>query len=227
MDLVWLFLVSIVPGLFWVWYFYRQDYLDPEPWGLIFKSFLAGALAVIPIGLIEFPFTNLLHPNQNWVTLLLITVFVIGFSEELFKFLGAYISVYRHREFNEVLDGIIYVVTAGLAFAAVENLLYTTVYGYQVGVIRAVVTCLAHAGFSGIVGFNFGMARCNPRHRTYYIVKGIVWGSVLHGVYDFLVITGIFNFTLTLITVFALQWYVARLIKKSQEISPFNPSRIK
>lgn len=227
MDLVWLFIVSIVPGVFWVWYFYRQDHLDPEPWSLILKSFIGGALAVIPIGLIESPFGNLLDRREDWGTLLLITIFVVGFSEEIFKFLGAYFSVYRHKEFNEVMDGIIYVVTAGLGFAAVENLIYTAVYGYQVGAVRAVVTSLAHAGFSGIVGFNFGMARCKPEHRTYYIIKGIVWGSVLHGVYDFFVITGIFQFFMTLITVLALQLYVARLIKKSHEISPFNPSRIK
>lgn len=222
MQFIWLFFVSIVPGFFWVWYFYRQDHLDPEPWGLIARSFLAGALTVIPISIIETPFGNLLERGNNWLYLLLVTIFVVGVSEEVFKFLAAYLSVYRKKEFNEVMDGIIYVVTAGLGFAAVENLIYTVIYGYRVGVIRAVVTSLAHAGFSGIVGFNFGMARCNPEHRKFFILYGLVWGSLLHGLYDFFVITGIFKFPLTLATVLGLQIYLAWLIKRSLEISPFH-----
>jgi RsiW-degrading membrane proteinase PrsW (M82 family) len=221
MNLIWLFAVSIVPGIFWVWYFYRQDHLDPEPWGLVARSFIAGALTVIPVSIIETPFASELKRPDNILGLLFTTIFVVGFTEEIFKFLAAYFSVYKNKEFNEVMDGIIYVVTAGLGFAAVENLIYTTIFGYKVGAIRAVVTSLAHAGFSGIVGFNFGMARCNPEKRKFYIIYGLVWGSVLHGLYDFLVLTRTINFITTIAIVFVLQIYVARLIKKAEILSPF------
>ncbi len=221
MTLVGLFAVSILPGVFWVWYFYRQDYLDPEPWGLILKSFIVGVLSVIPAGIIERPYASELSRPNNLLGLLLVTIVVVGVTEETVKFLAAYFSVYRNKEFNEVMDGIIYVVTAGLGFAAAENLMYTTMFGYKVGVIRAVVTSLAHAGFSGVVGFFFGMARCNPEKSKFYILYGLLWGSLLHGVYDFLVISGFINFFVTMFLVLLLQIYLARLIKRAEHISPF------
>lgn len=221
MSLVGLFAISILPGIFWVWYFYRQDYLDPEPWRLIFLSFIAGALAVIPVSIIETPYASELNNTDNLWSLFFLILIVVGFSEEGFKFLAAYLAVYRKKEFNEVMDGIIYLVTAALGFAVVENLLYTKLYGYQVGAIRAVVTSLAHAGFSGIVGFNFGMARCYPEKRRFYIISGLVWGSLLHGIYDFLVIAQVINFLVTIILVLLLQLYLAQLIKRAKHLSPF------
>ncbi len=221
MNLIVLFFVSIVPGIFWVWYFYRQDYLDPEPWGLVFRSFVAGALTVIPVSIIETPLAARAQ-QDNLLNLLFVTIFIIGLTEEVFKFLAAYFSVYRNKEFNEVMDGIVYVVTAGLGFAAVENLVYTTTYGTKVGLIRAVVTSLAHAGFSGVVGFNFGMARCNPERSRFYIIYGLAWGILLHGLYDFFVLSGIFGFYMTIGVVFLLQVYLARLIRRAERLSPFN-----
>ncbi|AZR72052.1 hypothetical protein BBF96_00765 [Anoxybacter fermentans] len=221
MDFILLFGVSILPGIFWVWYFYRQDYLDPEPWGLVFRSFIAGALTVIPVSLIETSFAIEINRPNNLIDLLFLSIFIIGVTEEVFKFLAAYFSVYRNKEFNEVMDGIIYVVTAGLGFAAVENLFYTTVFGYKVGVIRAVVTSLAHAGFSGIVGFYFGMARCYPERSKFYILYGLAWASLLHGFYDFLVISRLVGFTMTIGIVLLLQLYLARLIRRAEFLSPF------
>ena len=221
MHLIWLFLVSIVPGIFWVWYFYRQDHLDPEPWPLVAISFMMGIFAVIPVSIIETPFANELERPDSLFRLFLVLIFVVGLPEELFKFLAAYISVYRNREFNEVMDGIVYVVTAALGFAAAENLLYAAAFGIKVGAIRAIVTSLAHAGFSGIVGFYFGMARCNPKRSKYYLTIGLTIGILLHGIYDFFVITKIFNFFVTIGVVLALQLYLARLIKRAEHLSPF------
>ena len=49
---------------------------------------------------------------------------VIGPCEELAKFLAVRLFVYRNKEFNEPLDGIIYAAAAALGFASLENVLY-------------------------------------------------------------------------------------------------------
>lgn len=221
MSLLSLFIVSIVPGIFWVWYFHKQDYLDPEPWSLVIKSFVAGALSVLPVMLIEQTFSRYLSISRSPLVALFAIIVIVGLTEEFFKFFAAYASVYRNKEFNEIMDGIIYVVTAGLGFATTENLLYASAYGLKVGATRAIVTSLAHAGFSGIVGFYFGLARCRPERRHSYIATGLVIGSVLHGLYDYFIMSGMFNFTLTVATVLAMQIYLARLIKKAEILSPF------
>ena len=49
---------------------------------------------------------------------------VIGPREEIAKFLAVRLFVYRNKEFNEPLDGIIYAAAAALGFASLENMLY-------------------------------------------------------------------------------------------------------
>lgn len=221
MGLLPLFFISIVPGAFWVWYFYRQDHLDPEPWWLVLKSYLVGALAVIPVSIVERPLAPYLSHGANPLVAIILSIAIIGVTEEFFKFLAAYVSVYRQKDFNEVMDGIIYVVTAGLGFATVENLFYAAAYGLRVGAVRAILTSLAHAGFSGIVGFYFGMARCHPERRGFYIFIGLTQAAILHGLYDYFIMNGIFNFTMAVLSVIVLQIYLGRLINRSEELSPF------
>ena len=68
--------------------------------------------------------------------------FYIGLIEEGFKFLLLALAVNYRKDMNEPVDGIIYGITVGLGFAALENLLNTRTMGFEVGLWRAVVTCL-------------------------------------------------------------------------------------
>ena len=51
--LVPLLLVSILPGVLWLAFFYRQDRYEPEPKRVIVRVFLGGMLMVIPAGAFE------------------------------------------------------------------------------------------------------------------------------------------------------------------------------
>ncbi|MEN9922008.1 MAG: hypothetical protein RL097_284, partial [Candidatus Parcubacteria bacterium] len=44
------FLAGLIPALFWVWFWLREDSRKPEPYFLIAISFIAG-MAVVPIAL--------------------------------------------------------------------------------------------------------------------------------------------------------------------------------
>ena len=56
MSLVLVVIVSLIPGLLWVWFFYVQDRLEKEPLRLIWRSFIAGAVAVGFAAVFELPF---------------------------------------------------------------------------------------------------------------------------------------------------------------------------
>jgi len=45
--------MAIVPALFLVWYYYKQDREKPEPKGLIVKTFLFGFVIIIPVVIME------------------------------------------------------------------------------------------------------------------------------------------------------------------------------
>lgn len=211
--------VSLVPGLLWVYFFYRKDKYEPEPVRLILLAFLYGALAVIPVGLVEYPFSDLMSRPPNLVVLLFLTIGVIGLVEEVAKFAVIRFTIYKSDQFNEVMDGIIYSVSAGLGFAAVENLLYTGLFGYQVGLSRAVITSLLHASFSGIMGYYLGRAKMEENSSLIYF--GLVQVILLHGVYDFLVLGRFISSYVVYALVAILYIYLLRLINSAVEASPF------
>ena len=214
-----MFLVSILPGILWVWYFYRKDKYDPEPVKLIIRDFIWGLLIVLPAGLLEAPFGEFLRPQTPLLYLLFGTIFIVGFIEEGIKSYTVFKLHYKHPEFDEPIDGIIYGITVGLGFAAFENLFYTVLYGYQVGLSRAVLTSLAHASFTGIFGFY--LSRAQHEDNRSLIWYGFLLVAFLHGIYDFLVIGGFIGIFSTIIIIGILQGYLASLISHTTEKSPF------
>ena len=219
MNLFWLLVVSLLPGLLWVYYFYRKDRYEPEPANLVIKAFIYGALAVIPVGLIEAPFAKLISNPSNLLTLMFVTIGIVGLVEEVAKFAVIRYTIYNSDEFDEVVDGIIYSVAAGLGFAALENLLYTYVFGFKVGIIRAIVTSLIHASFSGIMGYYLGKAKLESKPAL--IWTGLLQVIILHGLYDFLIISGLVSNYLVYGMVIAFYIYLVSLINRAVELSPF------
>ncbi len=183
------------------------------------RDFIWGLLIVIPAGLLEAPFGDFLHPQTPLLLLLFGTIFIVGFIEEGIKSLAVYKLHYQHPDFDEPVDGIIYGITVGLGFAAFENLFYTVLYGYQVGIARAVLTSLAHASFTGVFGFY--LSRAQHEDNKTLIWAGFLLVAFLHGIYDFLVIGGFIGIYSTIIIIGVLQGYLASLINHTTENSPF------
>ena len=113
-------------------------------------------LATVPSVLLE----SFLGLQDRGATIILRDLFLsflwVGIVEEFFKFLAVRVTVYRSKEFNEVMDGMIYMVSAALGFAATENVGYMLGFGFSVGFLRAILSYLAHISFSAILGLLHG-----------------------------------------------------------------------
>lgn len=110
------FLGGMVPALFWLWFWLREDKMRPEPLGLIVLSFIAGMM-VVPLALPLQKFALTLFHDFNlilvWVTI-----------EESLKYAVALALVLWHKDVDEPIDLIIYMITIALGFAALENALF-------------------------------------------------------------------------------------------------------
>ncbi|HET7559664.1 MAG TPA: PrsW family glutamic-type intramembrane protease [Limnochordia bacterium] len=217
-----LFLIAFVPGVFWVWFFNRKDRYEKEPLSLLIRTFIYGMLSVIPAGFYESLFrTSLAGPTpplERFTTALL----VVGVGEELAKF-GAFWLATRNREaFNEPMDGIVYAVTAALGFASVENLLYAQTFGLSVAPTRAVVTMLAHASFTGLVGYAAGMVHMG-RRPVARLWTALATAALFHALYDFFVMARGVSPYFALFGVFVLYRFLAMKIAAAQAESPFRP----
>lgn len=107
---------GLLPALFWLWFWLREDRKKPEPVGLILRTFVAG-MAVVPLALPLQKLGLMLFTGTS-----LIAVWVI--IEEVLKYAIALIVVLWHRAVDEPIDYIIYMITIALGFAALENALF-------------------------------------------------------------------------------------------------------
>jgi len=221
-GLIALLFISLGPGILWVWFFYVKDRAEPEPKPLVARAFAYGAISVFPAAFLEAPFRQVITAGaRDLGALLVVSVLVVGLVEEVVKFVAVKLAAYDNREFNEVMDGVVYAVAAGLGFAATENLFYATSFGIAVGLFRAFITDLAHASFSGIVGYYLGRARFDARHAGGLLARGLVVAIVLHGLYDFLIIGGIVPPIFGILMILATYAYLNRKIRQAQKLSPF------
>lgn len=219
-GLIPLLIVSFLPGILWVWFFYRKDKDQPEPISLVMKAFVYGAISVFPAAFIEAPFRPFITGQVPDIgRLFIVTVLVVGLVEEMAKFIAVRLAVYDHAEFDEVVDGIIYAVAAGLGFAAVENMFYSVRFGITVGLFRAFITDLAHASFSGIVGYYLGLAKFHKGNTTPLLGKGLAIAIGLHGLYDFLIIAGLVPPAFGIVMVFATYFYLNTKIAEARRMS--------
>ncbi|MBU0576975.1 PrsW family intramembrane metalloprotease [Patescibacteria group bacterium] len=159
-------LIAIIPALAWLFLYYHKDYRDPEPKKVIVQTFLAGAVMALPfLGL------RYLLPVMGEGSIILtgiIGVIIFAALEEIVKLSASIFVVSRHKmDFNQVIDGVVYAVTAALGFAFVENTIYLTNFLatssdigdliYVVG-FRSLGTMLAHTLFSGLAGLIWAYA---------------------------------------------------------------------
>ncbi|MFO7638307.1 MAG: PrsW family glutamic-type intramembrane protease [bacterium] len=114
---------------------------------------------------------------------------IVGLVEEGWKFVVVRLYAWARPEFDEPYDGISYSVMAALGFATVENLLYVLGGGFQVGVLRALLTVPGHAFFGMLMGYFLGEAKFagTPGRSAGLQLAGLGLAVLAHGVYDFIV----------------------------------------
>lgn len=179
---------GLIPALFWLWFWLREDKKHPEPYLLIAITFIAG-MAVVPLAL---PLQRLaidLYAGHN-----LIYVWVI--IEEVLKYAVALAIIFWNRAVDEPIDMVIYMVTIALGFAALENALFIlnpiTVGDYLnstlTGSFRFLGATLLHVLASGTVGvfLAFAFYKTNGA-KLLYGMMGLCLAIVLHALFNFFI----------------------------------------
>ncbi len=92
------------------------------------------------------------------------------------------IFLFARREWDGVLDGIIYGALVGFGFAMSENVLYFVTYADQLGgvwLLRSVIFGFNHAFFTSIVGIVLGLVRYDPRRWMGYVAVPLALGLAI------------------------------------------------
>lgn len=194
--------LALLPTLLYAALIWWLDRHEKEPLPLLIVAFLWGAvpavvLAIALTGVAGLPLEGLIaSPEARKDAEVAIVAPIV---EEAVKaiILVVFFLVSR-REFDNVLDGIVYGALVGLGFAFVENILYLSATGVQTGLdgmtqlwfLRAGLFGLNHSMFTAFTGGALGYARSvRPGwRRGLFASLGLGIAMVLHSLHNTLVL---------------------------------------
>jgi protease PrsW len=226
MTNVLLFILAVVPGLLLCYFIFSMDKYEKEPQRYLFICFLLGVMMTLPAIQMETIGQKFVDENsKDFFKIFIFATFVIGFSEEILKFLALLLFAYPKKDFNEPMDGIVYSMMVGMGFATMENILYAHHYGFATVIARAFTSMPGHGIFAILMGYFVGKAKFTDSifQKIYLIGKGFFAALLAHGVYDFLLLQEKYQTLMMCATVLIVlgALYAVVLITKQQKVSPF------
>lgn len=179
-------LIVILIAVIYLYYFRRIDRFEPESIFHLLIAFIVGGIVSI---IISFVLYFLFPAEQSFID----AFTKIGPIEELGK-LGGLAAVYLliKKEFDEPLDGMVYIACVSLGFASIENLFYVLNSNDPFFLLfqRSIICIIGHVTFSSLMGFSFYIhKRINKNYKG--LIAAWLMASFGHGLYDAVV----FEFT--------------------------------
>jgi RsiW-degrading membrane proteinase PrsW (M82 family) len=176
--------IGIVLSGFWLLFFLFEDRKDPEPTFLITRIFFLGMLAAGLAAYLEQTLASQVFPLLSVGRYSISSLLANGFLEELMKFLVVLFFIRYSKFLDEPIDLMIYMITAALGFAAVENLLFFhSVQSIEelIGLasLRFVGATLMHALASGLLGYFWAKRR---------LLFGFITVTLLHALFNYLIL---------------------------------------
>ncbi len=181
-------LLGTIPSLAWLVFYLRED-PHPEPKRLIAETFFAGAICTLVVLACQQAFNGWLYA-QGLARQGLYGLFGLALIEEVFKFLAARLVIsHNPQDFDEPVDGMVYLVVAGLGFACVENIaaaFQAQHLAFETASLRFIGATLLHTLSSGLIGYYW--AKSIFRRNRFLLPWGILLGTALHVIFNWLII---------------------------------------
>ena len=225
--LIWL---AILPSAVLIFQVLKSDKVESEPFGLLARVFVLGAIGCIPAALLE-GIGETIAMNIAWSQLsfsALMFLIVVPCAEEIVKYVAMQ-SVRKNPAFNYTFDGIVYGVMASLGFATLENLLYVLGIGdLTTAIMRGILSVPLHCTCGVFMGYYYGLAQWFRAHgrsndATTNSLLSFVIPVIIHGLYDFSldVDSAIVTIAGLLFTVVVLILAIRRVRASSSQDTPF------
>lgn len=205
------FLGGLIPSLLWLWFWIREEENNPEPKGLLSAVFILGMVGVVLVLPIQkFIQAHIGSPEGElvlWAT-----------AEEVIKFLAVLIILAGTKHVDEPIDWPIYMMTAALGFAALENALFLIkplslgqdTVSLLTGELRFLGSTLLHAMASGILGIAMGVSMyMKGIKKVWHAFIGLILAVALHSIFNFFIIR---NSGSDFLKVFGFLWVVTIIV---------------
>jgi RsiW-degrading membrane proteinase PrsW (M82 family) len=178
---------GILPALFWLWFWLKED-PHPEPRRVLMATFFGGMIVVGGALIAEY----LISLYFSGAIMLLFW----AFSEEFLKYFAAWRIALTKPSFDEPIDALVYLITAALGFASLENILFSLksfsstglLFGFITSNLRFIGATLLHTASSAIVGASIAFCFFHKEKMKYNVIGGIILATVLHFAFNYFII---------------------------------------
>jgi len=192
-----LIIAGVVPSILWLVFFLSRD-CHPEPKKRIAQTFVLG-IALAPIAI-----------AAQWLFVYMLKQYAPGFDassspiffgwaalvEEVVKLMAVTYVVYQTTDFDEPVDGMIYMITAALGFAAIENVLKNfdnisngAEITFNILLARTFGSTVLHALSSALLGYFVALSWFVFHHSRKIVWTGIAMASIFHFLFNMLLVT--------------------------------------
>lgn len=195
---------GLFPAILWLWLWLREDNIHPEPRKRILLAFLYGMLVIPFAFLIQVLINDFILHNQSIHTVLKASpgvafnaIILWALSEEFVKYIAAYYAALQFKVTDEPIDVMIYLITAALGFAALENTFYIltpimngdTLSAFITGNQRFIGSTLLHVASSATLGAFVAFSFFKLKGlRKEYLIAGFVCATTLHALFNLIII---------------------------------------
>ncbi len=204
--IIFFILLGLIPSFAWLFFFLKED-AHPEPKKMIAFVFIAGIFSTFFALGLQFVLRGVLNSAQigNYTFLAFLG---FGAIEETLKFFAAYLVIRKRTCFDEPIDAMIYMITAALGFAMLENIavlsnIKVLSEAFSVVTLRFVGATLLHALSSAIVGYYWARGiilsrRLKPEKEPpchldgappkIMVLKGLILATLLHAAFNYFIL---------------------------------------
>jgi RsiW-degrading membrane proteinase PrsW (M82 family) len=174
------------------------DRYDPEPWWCLALALLWGAIVATGFSVVV---NTVIHGvgdavGGTGVGTFLSACISAPLTEEATKGAAVFgVFYFLRREFDGVVDGIIYATFCALGFAAVENIIYYSNAAMQGGgdglatvfFLRGILSPWGHPLYTSMTGIGFGIARETEKAWVRWLapIGGYFFAVFLHATWNF------------------------------------------
>lgn len=179
-------LFSLVPTLLLVGFVLYTDKKSKEPTKNVLICLLSGILTISVAGYFE----NLVMPYFSSSVVL---TYIWAAIEELSKIAIFYLFIFDNKHFDDIYDGVVYMMLIALSFAGLENIMYafsesTVSSSISLALMRDLTTVPLHVICGIVIGYFISLGYFSKDKNKKYIniLLAIIIPSFIHGTFNLL-----------------------------------------
>lgn len=175
---------SLIPTLILVGFVLYSDRRNKEPVRNIVICLLSGILSVALSGYLE----QLVMP---YIGNNIILTYIFAFIEEISKMAIFFLFVFDNKYYDDIYDGLVYMMLIALSFAGLENVMYafsesTIQESISLSIMRDITTIPLHVICGIIIGYFLSLSSFSKDKKKKYvnILAALLLSGALHGTFN-------------------------------------------